>query len=171
MSTIEEKLGYKTGWTPDKIDLTPLEAIIKEANTQHDTGSVAVADSLAKRLLLMADHISDDLTRSRIYASIIENQAADKLNDVAASAIDLKTDVAKKRVGERNPEYRSLRDESSKASLLVGYLEAKYKELFALHYDFRNTAKRLAELSMGGRSGSDSDRTDPDFGTAQLPIG
>ncbi|MGH9426477.1 MAG: hypothetical protein ACRD2L_09265, partial [Terriglobia bacterium] len=73
------------------------------------------------------------------------------------------------RVADADHAFRELRDEYKKAELLVGYLELKYRELFALHYDFRDRTRRLSGLSSAANAGSGTERHE-DFGT-ELPFG
>src|SRR5262245_10844989 len=142
------------GWTPESIDLTAIDGIIKEARTMHDTQDIETAASLTTRLLTMADHLSDDIAKMNIYFTTARTKAKDLFNELANAAITEKSDAARSRVAESNTDFRKLRDEYKKAELLVGYLQLKYKELFALHYDFRDRTRRLSGLSTASNSGS-----------------
>lgn len=168
MSTLGEQIKYDGAWNPESINLKAVEDILNEVRVHHDVQDPSIADSLAKRLLITADHLSDDVTKVKIYYTRTRSKAKDRMNDVKQSAIDEKSDAGKERVALCDPTFRELRDEYKKAELLMTHLEIKYKELISFHYVFKDTAKRLAGLSYAGSQSSDTEKRE-DF-TPQLPI-
>lgn len=158
MSTLGDITAVNSGWTPAGIDLKIVEDILKEVISRHDVSDADIADSLSKRLLIVADHLSEDITRLKLYHLTIRSRAKDRFNDVKQSAIDEKSDAGKERVALCDVKFRELRDEYKKAELLYTHLEIKYKELISHHYSFKDTARRLANLKFSNTSGSDSER-------------
>jgi hypothetical protein len=169
MSTLGEQIKYEEKWNPESIDLTAVTAILKEVEARHDIQDATAAASLSTRLLIVADHLSGDMTKLKIYFTKTRCRAKDRFNDVKQSAIDEKSDAGKERVALCDVTFRGMRDEYKKAELLVTHLEIKYRELLAHHYDFRDAARRLSGLTLAGGGGSDSERRE-DF-VAQIPLG
>lgn len=169
MNTLGEQVGYGKEWSPLEIDLKLVNDILKEVIQKHDVSAPEVADSLSKRLLTVADHLSDDLTKLKIHYVTTRSKAKDRLSDVKNSCIDEKSDAGKERVALCDLEFRKYRDEYKKAELLVDHLTIKYRELMGFHYSFKDTARRLAGMNMATSGGSDSDRHD-NFDLKDIPF-
>jgi len=169
MNTLGEQVGYGKEWSPLEIDLKLVNDILKEVIQKHDVQDPGVADSLSKRLLTVADHLSSDLTKLKIYYVSTRSRAKDRLNDVKNSCIDEKSDAGKERVALCDLEFRKQRDEYKKAELLMGHLEIKYRELMSFHYSFKDTARRLAGMNMATSGGSESDKHDI-FNVSDIPL-
>lgn len=170
MVTLGDEIGYSENWSPLDIDLKLVKDVLNEVNLKHDVDDAAVADALSKKVLVVADHLSSDLTRLRMFYTAIRSKAKDRLNDVKQSAIDEKSDAAKERVALCDPDFRKLRDEYKKAELLVSHLEIKYKELISYHYSFKDTARRLSGLKSATTGGSDSAKEEGEFGASSIPL-
>jgi len=170
MTTLGDQVRYEDKWNPEGINLQPMVDILKEVVQRHDVQDAGVADSLAKRLLIVADDLLDHITKIKIYYEKTRSAAKDHLNDVALAA-NAKSDAAATRIGEADSKYREMRNEYRKAELLFTHLEGKHRELISFHYLFRDTARRLSGMAFTGNSGSDSDRRDDEtFGQPQLPL-
>lgn len=169
MTTLGEQIGFNDKWSPLSIDLDAVKKILEEVNSRHDVQDPTVADSLSKRILIIADHLSNDLTRTKLYYTTTRSKAKDRLNDVKQSAIEEKSDAGKERVALADPKFRELRDEYKKAELLMTHLEIKYKELISYHYSFKDTARRLSGLWQAGSSASDSEKKE-EFATGDFPV-
>lgn len=157
MNTLGEEIGYSENWNPLDINLEVVKKMLNEVTQKHDIQDAGEADSLAKRILVTADSLANDLTKIRLYFVAIRTKAKDRFNDIKQSAIDEKSDAGKERVALCDPEFRKMRDEYKKAELLVTHLEIKYRELMSYHYSFKDTARRLAGLKFATASGSDSE--------------
>lgn len=157
MHTLGEELNYSENWTPLSINLKLVKDILNECVTKHDIQDAGEADSMAKRILIVADSLSDDLTKTNMYYVAIRSRAKDRFNDVKQSAIDEKSDAGKERIALCDVAFRSLRDEYKKAELLVTHLQIKYRELLSYHYSFKDTSRRLSGLKFATASGSDSE--------------
>lgn len=169
MTTLGEQIGYGDKWSPLSIDLEAVKKILEEVIQRNDVQDPNVADSLSKRLLIIADHLSDDLTRLKIYYTSTRSRAKDRFNDIKQSAIDEKSDAGKERVALCDANFRELRDEYKKAELLVEHLTIKYRELVSYHYSFKDTARRLSGLWQAGSGSSDSEKKE-DFATGDFPL-
>jgi hypothetical protein len=169
MSTLGQDIGYSDKWNPETIDLKVVQDILKEVGLRHDVSEPELADSLSKRLLIVADHLASDLTRLKLYYTAVRSKAKDRFNDVKQAAIDEKSDAGKERIALCDEKFRELRDEYKKAELLVGHLEIKYRELISYHYSFKDTARRLSGIRSATNGGSDTDRNDP-FEIGNLPL-
>ncbi|MGI0059774.1 MAG: hypothetical protein ACREBJ_08390 [Nitrosotalea sp.] len=170
MVTLGDEIGYGKDWSPLKIDIELVQKTIKEASALHEVDDPNTADAFSKKVLTVADHLSADLTRLRMYYTSLRSEAKDRFNDVKQSAVDEKSDAGKERVALCDTEFRRLRDEYKKAELLVSHLEIKYKELISYHYSFKETARRLSGLKSATGSGSDSIREDSGFGVSSIPL-
>lgn len=160
MVTLGDVLSAGENWKPTDVDLQLVADILKEVATRHDVEDAGIADSLSKRLLIVADHLATDITKLKIYYTVTRSRAKDRLNDVKQSAIDEKSDAGKERVALGDLKFRELRDEYKKAELLATHLEIKYKQLISHHYSFKDTARRLANLKFANTSGSDSEKSE-----------
>ena len=169
MTTLGEQVGYNDKWSPLSIELDAVKKILDEVLQRHDVQDATIADSLSKRLLIVADHLSNDLTKIKIYYTSTRSKAKDRFNDVKQSAIDEKSDAGKERVALCDTAFRELRDEYKKAELLMSHLEIKYRELLSYHYSFKDTARRLSGLYQAGSSVSDSEKKE-DFATGDFPL-
>lgn len=158
MSTLGHLIDGMKDWTPLSIDLKLVDDVIKEVSTRSDVSDADIADSLSKRLLIVADHLSEDVTRLKLYYTSTRSRAKDRFNDVKHSAVDEKSDAGKERVALCDAKFRELRDEYKKADLLVTHLEIKYRQLVSYHYSFKDTARRLSNLKFATTSGSDTER-------------
>ena len=158
MVTLGDVLSAGENWKPTDVDLQLVTDILEEVKTRHDVDDAGIADSLSKRLLIVADHLATDITKLKIYYTVTRSRAKDRLNDVKQSAIDEKSDAGKERVALGDLKFRELRDEYKKAELLATHLEIKYKQLISHHYSFKDTARRLANLKFANTSGSDSEK-------------
>lgn len=169
MTTLGNELGFSENWSPLDINIESVKKMLAEVTQKHDVADPNEADSLSKRILAVADTLSTDLTKLRLYFVAIRTKAKDRFNDVKQSAIDEKSDAGKERVALCDVEFRKMRDEYKKAELLVTHLEIKFRELMSYHYSFKDTARRLSGLKFATSGSSDSSLKE-EFGLTQLPV-
>ena len=170
MSTLRDELNYSKEWSPLDIDMKLIIDTLREAEVKREVEDPNIADAFSRKSLAVADHLSTDLTKLRMYFVETKSKAIDLLNDLKCAVIDEKSDAGKERVALCDPKYRQLRDEYQKAEQIVKYLELKYNDLISYHYSFKDAARRLSGIKAATSNGSDSERRDESFGNTQEPF-